>query len=64
MSDLVPLLIHALAFLGGRLLYFLGGSLMTYLGWDSGQPIVIGLGGALIVVGVISVWRRAQRVGP
>ncbi|MCP2013553.1 hypothetical protein L1280_000681 [Deinococcus sp. HSC-46F16] len=64
MSELASVLIHALSFLGGRLFYFLGGLLMAYLGWDSGQPIVIGLGGVLIVAGVVSVWRRAQRTGP
>ncbi|WP_104990560.1 hypothetical protein [Deinococcus sp. NW-56] len=63
MSELAAFLIHTLAFLGGRLFYFLGGLLMAYLGWDSGQPIVIGLGGILIVAGVISVWRRALGAG-
>ena len=64
MSELASVLIHALSFLGGRLFYLLGGLLMAYLGWDSGQPFVIGLGAVLIVAGVISVWRRAQRTGP
>ena len=61
MQELASLLIHALAFLGGRLFYFLGGLLMAYVGWDTGQPIVIGLGGVLIVAGVVSVWQRVFR---
>ncbi|MPY65772.1 hypothetical protein F8S09_03545 [Deinococcus sp. SDU3-2] len=63
MSELASFLIHTLSFLGGRLFYFLGGLLMAYLGWDTGQPIVIALGGVLIVAGAVSVWRRALRAG-
>lgn len=60
-SELASFLIQGLAFLGGRLFSFLGGLLMGYLGWETGQPLVIGLGGVLLIAGVISVWRRAQR---
>lgn len=61
MQELASVLLHLLSHTGGLLLFFLGGLLMAYLGWASGQPIVIGLGAALILAGLVLLWRRALK---